>query len=109
MTRSTVSSDVASMRRRLVILQALLLVTVVGRAGAQPNGSAPARASLPGLHHESVAFDAGRGRLVVVFSAGDSLDGTWEWDGRAWVMVADSASSPTWRYGATMGYDPANR
>src|SRR5918993_5055142 len=67
------------------------------------------RSNLPGLHHESVAVDRARNRLVVVFAAGDSLRGTWAWDGSGWLMVADSAASPTWRYGATMGYDPEHR
>jgi len=67
------------------------------------------RSNLPGLHHESVAFDRARNRLVVVFGAGDSLNGTWAWDGSGWSIVADSAASPTWRYGATMGYDPEHR
>jgi hypothetical protein len=91
-------------------LTALALALVLPRpAAGQDHVQANRRPNLPGLHHESVAFDAGRGRLVVVFGAGDSLKGTWEWDGRAWTMVADSASSPTWRYGATMGYDPSGR
>ena len=73
-------------------------------AGAQP----PARGTLPPLHHESVAFDAGRGRLVV-YGGSDSLKGTWEWDGARWTQVADSASSPPPRGGATLGYDPSQR
>ena len=96
-------------------LTAAYSVAVVASCGlaidvnAQDGPTRNRRPDLPGLHHESVAFDVGRERLVVVFAAGDSLKGTWEWDGRGWTMTADSASSPTWRYGATMGYDPSNR
>ena len=89
------------------LLTCIALGLVSEARAQQPN--VPRRSNLPGLHHESVAFDRDRGRLVVVFGAGDSLKGTWEWDGSGWAMVADSASSPTWRYGATMGYDSGHR
>ena len=85
-----------------------LVVLVLAASGAA--GSAygqERRAQLPGLHHESLAFDPARGRIVV-FAGSDSLQGTWEWDGSGWEMTADSASSPPVRIGAALGYDPAS-
>src|SRR5688572_16275027 len=75
----------------------LVVALSADAAAAQTTRSAPTRPDLPPLHHESVAFDAGRGRIVVVFSAGDSLDGTWEWDGRAWTTAAAGRASTTTR------------
>ena len=93
--------------RRFSIATGFVCVTATF-SGAQPPPGAPTRAALPPLHHESVAFDAARGRLVV-YGGSDSLKGTWEWDGARWMQTADSASSPPPRGGATLGYDPSQR
>ena len=87
---------------------ALLSLAGATRAGGQSTVPDMSRATLPGLHHESVAYDAARGRLVV-YGGSDSLKGTWAWDGTIWTSIADSASSPPWRYGSAMGYDPSSR
>jgi hypothetical protein len=92
------------------LLPYVIAATVVCAAAGvgQPPSASATRASLPPLHHESVAFDAANGRLVV-YGGSDSLNGTWAWSGDAWFAVADSATSPPWRSGAAMGYHPANR
>jgi hypothetical protein len=93
--------------RSVSIAIGLLCVTATFTA-AQPTTRAETRVTLPPLHHESVAFDAARGRLVV-YGGSDSLKGTWEWDGTRWTQATDSASSPPVRGGATLGYDPSQR
>ena len=78
-----------------------------GALVAPPGGaqSAPASVVIPALHGEALAFDAGRGTLVL-FAGSARLPGTWAWDGRRWERVADSAASPPPRVGHAMAYDP---
>lgn len=89
---------------------AALLATAQARAGAQPARTPPP------LHGEGVALDAERARLVLfggIVAGGERngapLVGTWEWDGRAWSIAADSAASPSSRAGHAMAFDATNR
>jgi hypothetical protein len=88
---------------------AVLLAAPLARAAAQPV-TAP-----PPLHGEGVAFDTARSRLVVfggIVAGGERngtpLPGTWDWDGHAWTIAADSAAGPSPRAGHAMTYDATN-
>ena len=70
----------------------------------------------PPLHHEAVAFDEARGRLVVVGGVvpggpGERPrpGGVWEWDGHRWTVPSPGPSGPGARYAAGVGYDPVAR
>jgi hypothetical protein len=54
-----------------------------------------------------IAFDPGRGRLVLFGGAvgGTMFGDTWEWDGQYWIQVADTG--PSARSGHAMAYDSA--
>ena len=59
--------------------------------------------------YHDIAFDPGRGRLVLF---GGLVDGkatgdTWEWDGRLWVQVADTGPAPRAYHG--IAYDAAGQ
>ena len=51
----------------------------------------------------AMAFDSARGR-VVLYS--DPEQGTWEWDGRSWHLVAPRGTGPSVLFGAQIVYDP---
>lgn len=99
-----------SIAYRAVTLSGAVLAFAPPTASAQDTQT---RLQLPPLSHTAVGFDAARGRLVVygglVPGNPELLQGTWEWDGNRWRQVADSASSPPRRDGATMAYDPDTR
>jgi hypothetical protein len=54
-----------------------------------------------------VAFDPGRGRLVLLGGAAGpvTFGDTWEWDGQFWIQVAETG--PSARSGHAMAYDTA--
>ena len=101
---------VLSIADRAMTLAGAVLAFAPPTASAQDTQT---RLQLPALSHTTVGFDAARGRLVVygglVPGNPELLQGMWEWDGNRWRQVADSASSPPRRDGATMGYDPDTR
>jgi hypothetical protein len=93
----------------LVASVAALSAASSGLGAQRPRSDDTLRVALPGLHHEAIAFDPVRSR-VVLYEGLDSLRSTWEWDHRAWRRTADSATGPLpARFGATMGYDPERR
>lgn len=73
-----------------------------------PSGVAPSPPA--GLQDQSLAFDTGRGRLVLFGGQDDSTDKdeVWEWDGTWWISVPRSGASwPRARTRAKMVYDSA--
>ena len=62
--------------------------------------------SPPVRTYHAMAYDAGRGRLVLFGGDGDSLPlgDTWEWDGSYWTQLSPLASPPA-RYWHAMAYD----
>jgi hypothetical protein len=66
----------------------------------------------PALHWENLALDTARERLVLFGGAtrdGGYLQGTWEWDGARWRVVADAGAGPGDRHAHAMGFDPGRR
>ncbi|MBI5765400.1 MAG: hypothetical protein HZA51_17970 [Planctomycetes bacterium] len=55
-----------------------------------------------------MAYDAGRGRMVIFGGSGTSgfLNDTWEWDGNAWTQVALIGPSPFPRSSSSLAFDP---
>ena len=70
-----------------------------------PDGSWP-----PGRAGHAMAYDSGRGRLVVFGGYEVGTDGfargVWEWDGHSWLHKAVDAPLPAPRSEAAMAYDP---
>jgi hypothetical protein len=54
-----------------------------------------------------MAYDAGRGRVVLFGGSGGPSADTWEWDGRTWTRN-DSAQTAG-RFNSAMAYDPNRR
>jgi hypothetical protein len=55
----------------------------------------------------AMAYDAGRGRVVLFGGSGGPSADTWEWDGRTWTRN-DSAQTAG-RFNSAMAYDPNRR
>ena len=92
--------------------QSLLFALIAFRAaGAQNDSSMRPMA----VHLEAMAFDAGRGRLVL-FGGGPGVAGqvirpgeTWEWTGTRWEVAVTAAAGPGGRAAHAMGYDAGTR
>ncbi len=67
-------------------------------------------ASVPARNAHAMAYDSGRGRVVLFGGANENnavdFGDTWEWDGRSWIERT-SALSPIPRFGHAMAYDAA--
>ena len=95
----------------------LALFAVPAPARTQPPLETPSRGEAPAPSHlEAAAFDAARGRLVVVGGSrqptpntwADS-DETWEWDGARWHRMPAPPGDVGARRGHGLGYDPSTQ
>ena len=103
------------MRRAIVVLVVLLSALALAPMFAgSSNGPdwllARGPASPPSRDAHAMAYDSGRGRVVLFAGANENnfvdFGDTWEWDGTSWIERTPAAS-PTPRFGHAMAYDAA--
>ena len=95
----------------LVSVLALALVPASAELSDRPDWLlAQGPSNVPARYGHAMAYDSGRGRVVLFGGANDnnSIDfgDTWEWDGTTWI-VRTPALSPIPRFGHAMAYDAA--